>query len=79
MQVDYTPNPNSVKITLEEQRFGAKSTSVKKEDTPEDTLLASLIAIDGIDNLFAYGDFVTVTKEPEAEWNELLPRIESNM
>jgi hypothetical protein len=79
MQVDYTPNPNSVKITLEEQRLGAEITSVKKEDTPEDTLLASLIAIDGIDNLFAYSDFMTVTKEPEAEWNELLPRIEENM
>ncbi|HCN57183.1 MULTISPECIES: NifU N-terminal domain-containing protein [Exiguobacterium] len=79
MQVDYTPNPNSVKITLDGDRFGAKSTSVKKGDTPEDALLASLITIDGIDNLFAYGDFVTVTKEADAEWNDLLPTIEEKM
>ncbi|ASI36136.1 MULTISPECIES: NifU N-terminal domain-containing protein [Exiguobacterium] len=79
MQVDYTPNPNSVKITLDGDRFGSKSTSVKKDDTPEDALLAALITIDGIDNLFAYGDFVTVTKEPAAEWNELLPVIEEQM
>ncbi|WP_215193102.1 NifU N-terminal domain-containing protein [Exiguobacterium sp. s95] len=79
MQVDYTPNPNSVKITLDGDRFGSKSASVKKDDTPEDALLAALITIDGIDNLFAYGDFVTVTKEPAAEWNELLPVIEEQM
>ncbi|AFS71242.1 NifU N-terminal domain-containing protein [Exiguobacterium antarcticum] len=79
MQVDYTPNPNSVKITLDGDRFGAKSTSVKQGDTPDDALLASLITVDGIDNLFAYGDFVTVTKEPTAEWNTLLPLIEEKM
>ncbi|WP_029331228.1 MULTISPECIES: NifU N-terminal domain-containing protein [Exiguobacterium] len=79
MQVDYTPNPNSVKITLDGDRFGSKSTSVKKDDTPEDALLAALITVDGIDNLFAYGDFITVTKEPTAEWNELLPVIEEHM
>jgi len=79
MQVDYTPNPNAVKITLPENRFGAKSTSVRKGDTPEDQLLAALITLDGVDNLFAYGDFVTVTKEETADWNALLPTIESRM
>ena len=72
-----TPNPNAMKFTANQTLFeGSGSHSFKKGQETEDPLAKELLALDGVDNIFGFQDFVTVNKEPDADWDELLPKIE---
>lgn len=77
IQFQATPNPNAMKITASENLFtGNGSVNAKKGDTPDHPLLAELLKLDGVDNLFGFQDFVTVNKMPDADWEDLKPKIE---
>ncbi|MDO3408180.1 NifU N-terminal domain-containing protein [Saccharibacillus sp. CPCC 101409] len=77
-QIQRTPNPNSVRIGADAVLFeGPKSTSVKKGEPTDHPLAAALVAIDGVDNIFGMRDFVTVSKEPDADWDNILPEVEA--
>ncbi|EST12913.1 NifU N-terminal domain-containing protein [Sporolactobacillus laevolacticus] len=71
-----TPNPNAIKFTTDQAIFAGRI-EITKESKPESLLLKHLMAIDGIDNLFCYNDFLTVCKLPSVEWNQLIPQIET--
>lgn len=76
-RIDQTPNPNAIKITLTKTIFeGDKSYTFKKDDNPENPIVASLLKIDGVDNVFGYQDFITINKKFDADWETLLPKIE---
>ncbi|TCI27770.1 scaffolding protein [Exiguobacterium sp. SH3S2] len=77
LRIDPTPNPNAMKITLPENVFGAKSQSVKAGESTEQPLLAKLVTIEGVESVFAYGDFVTVSKENGVSWEAILPHVET--
>lgn len=73
-----TPNPNAMKFTANQTLFeGAGSHSFKKDQETDHPLAKELLALDGVDNIFGFQDFVTVNKEPDADWDELLPKIEA--
>lgn len=75
--VQNTPNPNAVKITANQVIFeGTGSTSVKSGGETDHPLAAALVAIDGVDNIFGIRDFVTVSKEPEADWDSIIPQVQ---
>lgn len=77
VRAEATPNPNAMKFTASDILFeGTGSASFKKGDEPDHPLAKNLLAIEGVDNIFGYQDFVTVNKEPAVEWNDLLPKIE---
>ncbi|MFF2907513.1 NifU N-terminal domain-containing protein [Paenibacillus sp. NPDC057934] len=77
INVQNTPNPNSVKINTNQTIFeGPSSTSLKRGDATEHPLAQALLAIEGIDNIFGIRDFVTVSKLPDAEWDQILPQVE---
>ncbi|MFA9555868.1 NifU N-terminal domain-containing protein [Evansella sp. AB-rgal1] len=77
VRAEATPNPNAMKFTASDILFeGTGSASFKKGDEPDHPLAKNLLAIEGVDNIFGYQDFVTVNKEPDVEWNDLLPKIE---
>lgn len=73
---DATPNPNAMKFTAAEQLFENRLIA-KAGDSVENKLASELLAIDGVDNIFGYDDFVTVNKTVDASWDELLPKIEA--
>ncbi|SFE72207.1 NifU N-terminal domain-containing protein [Alteribacillus iranensis] len=75
LKVDQTPNPNAIKFTAQETLFEG-STSFKKGDNPDHPLAQALLEIDGVDNIFGYGDFVTVNKTMEADWEDIIPKIQ---
>jgi len=69
VRAEPTPNPNAMKITANKVIFeGSGSASFKKGDSPDHPLAKELLAIDGVDNIFGYQDFVTVNKVIDAEW-----------
>ncbi|PYZ93550.1 scaffolding protein [Salipaludibacillus keqinensis] len=73
-----TPNPNAMKFTANQVLFeGPGSASFKKGQDTDHPLAKELLALDGVDNIFGFQDFVTVNKEMGAEWDSLLPEIEA--
>ncbi|MGJ9382546.1 NifU N-terminal domain-containing protein [Salipaludibacillus sp. CF4.18] len=73
-----TPNPNAMKFTANKVIFeGSGSASFKKNDETDHPLAKELLALEGVDNLFGYQDFITVNKEAGADWDSLLPDIQA--
>ncbi|NJP38428.1 NifU N-terminal domain-containing protein [Alkalicoccus luteus] len=77
VRADVTPNPNAMKFTTDQVLFeGSGSASFKKSDDTDHPLAKELLALDGVDNIFGFQDFVTVNKEPDAEWDALVPKVQ---
>jgi hypothetical protein len=77
--VQGTPNPNAAKFTVDRSLVeGGASVSYFDPATAKDDPIASrLFAVDGVDSLLIADDFVTVTKSPSANWDDLVPKIET--
>ncbi|RSL34745.1 scaffolding protein [Salibacterium salarium] len=75
VQAAPTPNPNAMKFTANQTLF-EKSTSLKQGDETDSALAQALIQLDGVDNIFGVNDFVTVNKTMDADWDELIPKVE---
>ncbi len=61
-----TPNPNAMKFTLD--------TGVP-DDLEASPFGQALLAIPGVASIFGVVDFVTVTREPDAEWDAIVPAV----
>lgn len=73
---EQTPNPNAMKFTVDEIIFeGTNSISVMPGDVSEYEILNDLMKIDGVDNVFGYQNFITVTKFFDVEWEEIQEKI----
>lgn len=79
IQVERTPNPNSLKFMTTEGAFPenkvvAISSTAEADRHP---LGRRLFAIDDVADVFITPEFVTVSKEPEADWETLREAIET--
>ncbi len=77
MHAERTPNPNSIKWVLGEPlleagRSASFETPVGAEVSP---LAARLFAVRGIRGVFAAGNFVTVTKDDDLDWQEIAQEL----
>ena len=71
-----TPNPNAGKFTVAGGLPFAERRSYDSAAAAEgDAIGAALLALPGVASVFMVGDFVTVTRHPEADWDELRPRV----
>jgi hypothetical protein len=74
-----TPNPHAGKFTvgrtLVEGRRGR--TFASAGEAAGDPLAERLFAEPGVAAVFVVADFVTVTKEADASWGELAPRVQA--
>lgn len=69
-----TPNPNAMKFTLDVTLpHGLES---KSGDEPEDPFEAALLALDGVDSVFGINDFVTITRNDGADWDDIVCAVE---
>ncbi|MFB6248617.1 MAG: NifU N-terminal domain-containing protein [Salinibacter sp.] len=78
IQVERTPNPNSLKFTATAGEFSgneivAISSTAEVDRHP---LGERLFAIDGVADVFITPGFVTVSKEPGADWTDLRNAVE---
>ncbi len=73
-----TPNPNAGKFVLDREIVaGDRPRSyASRAEAADDPLAAALLDLEGVASVFMVEDFVTVTKEPAADWGELIPRVE---
>lgn len=69
--VETTPNPNSMKLNLAEHVGKAVTYSAdSREGCPE--IIGKLVDIDGVKSVFVCGDFLTLNKDPRADWRAIL-------
>ena len=75
--ISETPNHNTMKISLSEPRQDNSSTTdtYAKEGQPE--FINRLFDIDGVKSIFYVMDFISVDKEDDANWDDLLPQIQA--
>lgn len=69
--VETTPNPNSMKINLD-GTFGTTVTysSENKAGCPD--FVEKLLAVAGVKSVFACNDFLTINRDPQADWRPIL-------
>ncbi|HSJ35859.1 MAG TPA: NifU N-terminal domain-containing protein [Acidimicrobiia bacterium] len=67
-----TPNPNAMKFSVGRPVGGPATFSAGQET--DDPIGSGLLGIDGVASVFMTADFVTVTKDPEASWDDISPR-----
>ncbi|WP_368654550.1 NifU N-terminal domain-containing protein [Ornithinibacillus sp. 4-3] len=76
VRAEATPNPNALKFTTDKIIFeGEKSISVMPGDTSEHAIMNDLLALEDVDNVFGYQNFITVNKQFDAEWDDLTPKV----
>jgi hypothetical protein len=69
--LDATPNPNSMKLNLDEQ-LGAAVTYTSQAKTGCPQFVEGLLAVQGVMSVFVCSDFVTLNKDPRADWEHIL-------
>ncbi len=69
-----TPNPNAMKFTLD-VTLGTRIDTTRGEgvDSP---FAQAVLAFDGVASVFGINDFVTITREPDADWDGIVCAVE---
>jgi Fe-S cluster biogenesis protein NfuA len=74
--IEYTPNPNAVKFVLKEPVTSGFSRSFTSEfEAQSDSLAASLFAVGNVTSVFYMDRFITVNKDDEVNWEEMLRKL----
>ena len=68
-----TPNPNALKFVVGDH-FD-KSLSFVAGRPADHPTAAALLALPGVTSVFMTADFVTVSKAPDAFWDEITPAV----
>lgn len=66
-----TPNPNALKFTVGAEFPAPQSFAVGAE--VDDPIAAALLGLTGVTSVFMSADFVTISKSPDAFWDEIAP------
>ena len=75
-EIEYTPNPNAVKFVLKEPVTAGFPKAFRDREMAEyDELAKGLFAIPHVLSVFMQDKFVTVTKDDDIKWTELLPLL----
>jgi len=76
VSIESTPNPNSMKINLDERlEPDKKYTFTKKDKARCPVELKDILDIDGVTSLFRVADFLSVQRNPNADWEKILTRV----
>jgi len=71
--VETTPNPNSMKLNLDEN-VGAATTYTLEDKSACPDYVKKLLEIDGLKSIFVCHDFLTLNKDPRANWKTILEK-----
>ena len=74
--LEYTPNPNARKFVLKEPLTNGLARSFENaEQAQRDELATKLFAIAHVSNVFYIDNWITVTQDGEADWQDLLREV----
>jgi hypothetical protein len=69
-----TPNPNAMKYTLD-VKLPATINYPNAEAAANDPFASAVFAAGGVASLFGVNDFVTVTRQPGADWDAITAAV----
>lgn len=70
-----TPNPDAMKFTLDTKL--AETINVRRAaDAPPGSFIERIFAAGGVASLFGVNDFLTVTREPGADWEPIVAAVQ---
>lgn len=76
VRIEPTPSPNTMKITVDEEKAEMKSSTYREvsDDAPE--FINRILKLEDVKSVFHALDFISVDKAPKADWEVLIPEIE---
>ncbi|MBI2123262.1 MAG: NifU N-terminal domain-containing protein, partial [Armatimonadetes bacterium] len=77
IDIQQTPNVNALKFVLNRRLTEGKSRTFRTRQEAADSPLAdALLSIPGVVQVFFLNDFVTLTRDPQAQWDEIAVKAE---
>jgi hypothetical protein len=74
MEVQLTPNPNALKVTVNRATTsGPPKTFTSAAEAEGDATAKGLFAVAGIVRVFMTANFISITKSDEADWEAIVP------
>lgn len=75
-----TPNVHALKFTLDRRvTEGRSKTYTSVEQARDDPLARTLLEIPGVRMVFLLNDFITITRDPSADWEAIVPEVERRL
>ncbi len=71
VQTEVTPNPNSLKFLPGKAVSPNESFEITKKTETSNELVRNLLSINGVEGIFLGGDFITINKYDDIEWEEI--------
>tara|TARA_B100001057_G_scaffold474726_1_gene540651 strand:- start:330 stop:869 length:540 start_codon:yes stop_codon:yes gene_type:complete len=71
VQIEITPNPNSLKFIPGKVVSNAGSFEVTKKDQIKNGLIKDILSINGVEGIFLGKDFISVNKNEDTPWEEI--------
>ena len=71
IEIQPTPNPNAAKFVLDRPVSEQPISFFNASAAAEHTLAKQLFAIEGVSSLLFLGDFITINKSPNTDWDDI--------
>ena len=71
VEIQPTPNPNAAKFVLDRPVSQQPMSFFNSSAAQDFPLARALFAIPGVSSLLLLGDFITINKSPDAEWDDI--------
>ena len=71
VQIEITPNPNSLKFLPGKIVSNNGSFEITKKDQTNNELIKNLLSINGVEGIFLGNDFISINKLEDTSWDEI--------
>jgi Fe-S cluster biogenesis protein NfuA len=71
VQIEVTPNPNSLKFLPGKKVSNSGSFEITKKDDIKNELIRNILSVNGVEGIFLSKDFLSVNKYDHVSWDEI--------
>ena len=71
VQIEVTPNPNSLKFLPGKKVSNSGSFEITKKDDIKNELIRNILSVNGVEGIFLSKDFLSVNKYDNVSWDEI--------
>ena len=71
VQIETTPNPNSLKFLPGKTVSNSGSFEITKKDDVKNELVRNIMSVNGVEGIFLSKDFISVNKYDDTSWDEI--------
>lgn len=75
VEVSQTPNPNTMKIVLQLSGEDYKPNTYTSVKDGQPDFINAILELEGIKSIFQAMNFISIDKNSDSNWDDLLPRV----